>query len=146
MIPTLTVLVTDDSPAMRTLLAAILTARGHQVVLAEDTPCALNLLCALRPDVILTDYNMPGANGVDLVRWVRAQGRLDAVPVFVVSSETAPESRSRMAAAGANGWLTKPICVATLLTAVEAVEAVAVGRTGSGDGGLEARLGIAASA
>ena len=82
-----------------------------------------DLLEFQRPDIIFTDYNMPDLKGVELVRWVRARPEFDDVPVFVVSSEETLETRSRMAAAGANGWVAKPVCAATLLSVIEAVAA-----------------------
>ena len=118
---TLTVLVVDDSAAMRTLVGTILVAGDHVVLLAEDVARALEILDVHQPDLILTDYSMPGANGADLVREIRSRDAFVHTPVFVVSSEQAPETRNRMASAGANGWISKPLCVETLLAAVDAV-------------------------
>ena len=118
---TLTVLVVDDSAAMRTLVGTVLVAGDHVVLLAEDVARALEILDVHQPDLILTDYSMPGANGADLVREIRSRAAFAHTPVFVVSSEQAPETRNRMASAGANGWISKPLCVETLLAAVDAV-------------------------
>lgn len=118
----LTVLVVDDSEAMRMILAAILKSRGHDVVLADGVDRALDLLEVQRPDIILTDYNMPDQKGSDLVRRVRGRRAFDDTPVFVVSSEEAPEIRSQMAAAGANGWIAKPVCASLLLSVIDAAE------------------------
>lgn len=118
----LTILVVDDSDAMRTILAAILMSSGHDVVLAEGVGQALDLLEFQRPDVILTDYNMPDLKGLELVRQVRACPEFDDTPIFVVSSEEALETRSRMAAVGANGWIAKPVCATTLVSVIDAVE------------------------
>lgn len=117
----LTVLVIDDCAPMRAILATILISGGHEVVVAESVDAALDLLDVQRPDMILTDYNMPGSNGVDLVRRVRSREELRDIPIFVVSTEQNTESRSRMDAAGANGWISKPVSVGVVLTAVEAV-------------------------
>ena len=116
----LTVLIVEDSRPMRTILKAILAADGHAVVLAESVSAALTVLEVQRPDVILTDYNMPGESGVDLVRRIRSQTVFDHTPVFVVSSEQCGERRACMAHAGANGWIGKPVCAATLLGALRA--------------------------
>jgi CheY-like chemotaxis protein len=119
----LTVFVVDDSAGVRAIVAAMLMSWGHVVVLAGGVGEALELLEVQRPDVILTDFNMPDFKGIELVRWVRARREFDDVPVIVVSSEEAPETRSRMAAAGANGWIPKPICPTTLLGVIGAVAA-----------------------
>ena len=117
----LTVLVIEDSDAMRTMLGAILMSWGHDVVLAEGGREALDLLEFQRPDVILTDYNMPMMKGAELVRQLRIRPEFADIPILVVSSEETPEIRSGMAAAGANGWVGKPVCPKTLLGAMNAV-------------------------
>lgn len=126
----LTVLVVDDSATVRTLIGTILAAEDHVVLLAEDVGRALEILDVHRPDLILTDYSMPGANGEDLLREIRSRAAFAHTPVFVVSSDQAPESRNRMAIAGANGWIPKPLRVETLCAAVEAVAASTVPEAG----------------
>lgn len=117
----LRVLAVDDCVAVRRIMKVILEIGGHHPILAEDVPTAREILALQRPDVILTDYAMPGLTGYDLVRGVRAEADFDPVPIFVVSSEDAPEILSRMEAAGANGWFRKPVCAATLLTMLDAI-------------------------
>jgi two-component system chemotaxis response regulator CheY len=118
----LTVLAVDDSLAIRSLLRAILRTAGHQVVTAGDVRSGVRILESLRPDVILTDFNMPDLTGYDFVRRVRADERFTATPIFVVSSEEAVETRALMAAAGANGWIAKPVSPRDLLGVIEAVQ------------------------
>lgn len=117
----LLVMVVDDSAAMRRVLSAILSAGGHEIVVAEDVTGALEILAVQRPDVLLTDYTMPGLTGLDLVRRVRADADFDAMPILVVSSEQDPRLRMGMEAAGANGWLPKPVCAETLLGLLDAM-------------------------
>ncbi len=132
------ILVVDDCAAVRKVLATVLGAAGHTVVLAEDVVEALGVLDAQRPDLILTDYRMPGLSGVELVREVRSRLWLTHIPIIVVSSEQAPETRSRMARAGANGWVAKPICATTLLGVVGAVAAGVSAAGGRPAGTLQA--------
>jgi CheY-like chemotaxis protein len=115
----LRVLVVDDSPAMRAILGTILEAAGHDLVCAECVDVGLDLYKLHRPDVVLTDYTMPGKTGRDLVLGLRADGFQN--PIFVVSSERDPGIRTAMADAGADLWLPKPVCAATLLDALETV-------------------------
>jgi two-component system, chemotaxis family, chemotaxis protein CheY len=117
----LTILVVDDSEPMRAVLATILTSRGHGVVLADTVSAAKDALMAHRPDLILTDYNMPGGKGSELVRWVRAHAAFEHAPIFVVSSEQDPRLHLRMAQAGVDLWIGKPVCTGSLLSAVDAV-------------------------
>ncbi|KQY85042.1 PleD family two-component system response regulator [Brevundimonas sp. Root1423] len=119
MIDVLSVLVVDDSPAIRAILGAILQAAGHDVAFAECVDVGLDLCRLHRPDVVLTDYTMPEKTGRDLVLSLRADGFQR--PIFVVSSEHDPEIRAAMSAAGANLWLPKPVCAATLLAALDEV-------------------------
>ncbi len=121
MTPGLTVLAVDDSAAIRNLLRAILEAAGHQVVTAEDVRTGLGLLESIRPDVILTDFNMPELTGEDFVCRIRAEPQHDAIPIFVISSERKLQTRERMAEAGANGWITKPMSPSELLRILAAV-------------------------
>lgn len=117
----LRVLAVDDCVSVRRIMKVILEIGGHHPILAENVPAAREVLALQRPDVILTDYAMPGLTGYDLVRGVRADAAFDAVPIFVVSSENAPEILNRMESAGANGWFPKPICAAALLTMLDAM-------------------------
>lgn len=119
----LRVLTVDDCAAVRRIMKVILEIGGHHPILAEDVPSACAILRVQRPDVILTDYAMPGLTGYDLVREVRADADFDPVPIFVVSSEDAPDILNRMEAAGANGWFPKPVCAASLLTMLDAIAA-----------------------
>jgi CheY-like chemotaxis protein len=113
----LRVLAVDDSPAMRAILGTILEAAGHSVVCAESVDVGLDLYRLHRPDVVLTDYTMPGKTGRDLVLSLRADGFEN--PIFAVSSERDPKIRAAMASAGADLWLPKPVCAATLLSALD---------------------------
>lgn len=115
------ILLIDDSDAVRRLLTSVLTAAGFEVVACEGVNEALNQLRSFMPDVILTDFNMPILNGEILVREVRRNPRFADTPIVVISSETAIETRLRMAAAGANGWLGKPIDPTALLQTVQSI-------------------------
>jgi two-component system chemotaxis response regulator CheY len=115
----LTILVVDDSAPMRMILGAILRAGGHEAMFAASVDAGLELMTRSRPDVVMTDYSMPGRNGGDLVRTARASGFEG--PIFVVSSEKDPAIRAAMDSAGADYWLSKPVCAQTLLGALDAV-------------------------
>ena len=124
--PGLTVLAVDDSSAIRNLLRAVLEAARHHAVLAGDVPAGLELLASIRPDVILSDFNMPELTGEDFVRHVRADPENSDIPIFVISSERGLQTRARMAAAGANGWIAKPMSPSELLRVLATVRPVHV--------------------
>lgn len=139
-----TILVVDDSSAVRNILSTLLEAGGHHVLVAESVRIGLDVLKVVQPDIILTDYNMPELTGHDFLRTTRADKRFDGVPVFVVSSAATPEILNRMEAAGANGWFGKPICAATLLSVVGAVCRAFPGPENSGSARDPAQIAAAA--
>ncbi|MBU1348161.1 MAG: response regulator [Alphaproteobacteria bacterium] len=115
------ILLVDDSEAMRRLLSAILTAAGFQVVAADGVREGLRRLRTFSPDVVLTDFNMPSLDGEAFARLLRRDRRFVDTPILVVSSETGSQVRRRMEAAGANGWLGKPVDPDALVRAVRSI-------------------------
>jgi two-component system chemotaxis response regulator CheY len=102
------ILIVDDSPSMRTLLAMSLSAQGHQVDTAEDGLHGLERLPQVKPDLLFTDINMPRMDGFGLIEAVRAQTQFDDMPILVLSTESSPEKKERAFDAGASGWIVKP--------------------------------------
>lgn len=103
-----TILIVDDSPSMRALLAMTLSAQGHHVEAAEDGVHGLERLEDVAPDILFTDINMPRMDGFGLIGAVRAHKRYDDMPILVLSTESAAEKKRRAFTAGASGWLVKP--------------------------------------
>ncbi|MDR3159672.1 MAG: Hpt domain-containing protein [Zoogloeaceae bacterium] len=110
-----TIMVVDDSLTVRKITSRLLTREGYQVALAKDGVDALEQLVELVPDVILSDIEMPRMDGFDLVRNIRADHRLDKVPVIMITSRTADKHRSLAMDIGANHYLGKPYDEAELL-------------------------------
>jgi two-component system chemotaxis response regulator CheY len=105
-----TALVVEDSPTMRQLIVfALHRIRGLTVVEADDGVDALRKLSAQKPDIILTDINMPIMDGLKLVKRVRSDEQLKAIPIVIITTEGADEDRQRALALGANAYITKPI-------------------------------------
>lgn len=103
------VLVVDDSRVMRQIVIRTLRQAGYgdlDVVEAADGREALATVAAQRPDLVLSDWNMPHLSGVDLLAALRASG--DATPFGFVTSEASAEMRRRAAAAGALFLVAKP--------------------------------------
>ena len=102
------VLVTDDSRVMRQIVIRTLRQAGYDwdVREASDGAEALELIRADEPDVVLSDWNMPEMNGIDLLRRLRAEGF--ATPFGFVTSEGSPEMRATAEAAGALFLIAKP--------------------------------------
>ena len=102
------VLVTDDSRVMRQIVIRTLRQAGYEwdVREASDGVEALELIRADEPDVVLSDWNMPEMNGIDLLRRLRAEGF--TTPFGFVTSEGSPEMRATAEAAGALFLIAKP--------------------------------------
>ena len=105
-----TALVVEDSPTMRQLIVfALHRIRGLQVIEADDGVDALRKLAASKLDIILTDINMPIMDGLKLVKRVRSDEALKAIPIVIITTEGAAQDRDRALALGANAYITKPI-------------------------------------
>jgi two-component system chemotaxis response regulator CheY len=115
------ILTVDDSPSMRMLLKASLSAKGFAVEVAEDGVEGLERLGQLNPDLLITDINMPRMDGFELIAQVRAQDAYSALPILVLSTEFSAEKKSRARDAGATGWITKPFDAEKLDTAIRRV-------------------------
>ncbi len=105
------ILIVDDSPAMRAFIRRVVQVSGLEVTAflqAGDGGEALRLLQHETVDVILTDINMPGMDGNQLVDRLRRDSQLAAIPVVVVSTDATPERMEQMLALGARGYVTKP--------------------------------------
>ncbi|HEX4458878.1 MAG TPA: response regulator [Polyangia bacterium] len=105
-----TALVVEDSPTMRQLIVfALRRIRGLEVLEADDGVDALRKMAATKLDIILTDINMPIMDGLKLVKRVRSDEALKAIPIVIITTEGAEEDRQRALALGANAYITKPI-------------------------------------
>ena len=105
------VLVVDDSLSVRTVAARLLRELGAEPLLAVDGAEALERLRESAVDLVLTDLEMPRVNGYELLREIRQQPALRALPVVVVSSRAGQKHRDAASAAGANAYLAKPFTV-----------------------------------
>jgi two-component system chemotaxis response regulator CheY len=113
------ILTVDDSPSIRMLLRYALARQGYDVAEAEDGVAALEWLAANeRPDLMITDINMPRMDGYDLVETVRAQGPHNDLPILVLSTESSEDKMTRAREAGADGWIVKPFDPAQLEAAI----------------------------
>jgi chemosensory pili system protein ChpA (sensor histidine kinase/response regulator) len=103
-----TVMVVDDSLTVRKITGRLLAREGYQVMLAKDGIDALEQLLEARPDVILSDIEMPRMDGFDLVRNIRADKQLKRIPVIMITSRTAEKHRNYAIEIGASNYLGKP--------------------------------------
>lgn len=103
-----TILAVDDSPSMRRMVAHVLRTGGYQVVEAEDGEDALRIARSQRVDAVLTDQNMPGMDGIALVKRLRALDGYARTPILLLTTESSAEMKRQGREAGATGWMVKP--------------------------------------
>jgi two-component system, chemotaxis family, chemotaxis protein CheY len=118
------VLIVDDSPVMRSLIQRILRLSGFEVgecMEAGNGEEALARLSAHPVDLILTDINMPGMNGEELLLRLAANGTLKTTPAVVISTDATNERMVRMIELGAQGYMSKPFTPETLRDELERV-------------------------
>ena len=111
---TLKALVVEDHPASRQILSLQLEALGIQVWVCESADDALALVREHRFDLMLTDQSMPGMQGSDLAKAVRAMGHRDLIIIGVTADIYALDSRHQFLSAGMNGVLIKPLSLSAL--------------------------------
>jgi len=113
------ILVVDDQLAMRRMFGVVFDSTDYEGEFAEDGVIAYNAAGKKRYDLVITDFHMPNCNGIELTQRLRRQSRYNGVPILVVSTESNSDKRSEGRAAGANGWIVKPIKAEVLIPAVD---------------------------
>src|SRR5260370_34783615 len=89
------ILVVDDSTTMRQMVAFTLTSAGHEVVEAPDGNKALAVAKQRKFDLVITDVNMPGMNGIDLVQNLRGLPECKFIPILVLTTEAGAELKHK---------------------------------------------------
>jgi two-component system chemotaxis response regulator CheY len=108
-------LVVDDFPTMRRIVRSLLKELGFtNVEEAEDGQDALNKLRAGSFEFVVSDWNMPNLDGLEMLKEIRQDDALKALPVLMVTAEAKKENIIAAAQAGANGYVVKPFTAATL--------------------------------
>lgn len=108
-------LVVDDFPTMRRIVRSLLKELGFtNVDEAEDGQDALNKLRAGKFEFVVSDWNMPNLDGLEMLKEIRQDEALKGLPVLMVTAEAKKENIIAAAQAGANGYVVKPFTAATL--------------------------------
>ena len=115
-----TVLYIEDNPSNLKLVAQLLGQRKHIHMLTTHLPeLGIELAKSRKPDLILLDINMPGMNGYELLKALKADGNLKDIPVIALTANAMPRDAARVIAAGFSAYLTKPINVAEFFGTVD---------------------------
>ncbi|WP_445397139.1 chemotaxis response regulator CheY [Zobellella sp. An-6] len=116
------ILIVDDFSTMRRIIKNLLRDLGfNNTHEADDGSTALPMLKNGDFDFVVTDWNMPGMQGIDLLRAIRADDKLKHLPVLMVTAEAKREQIITAAQAGVNGYVVKPFTAATLKEKLEKV-------------------------
>jgi two-component system, chemotaxis family, chemotaxis protein CheY len=115
------VLIIDDSITMRQMVAFTLEKAGHEVHSAESGLAALKITDKERFDLFITDLNMPGMNGLELIKELRMRQASRSKPILVLTTEADAEKKAAGRAAGATGWIVKPFDPNALLAVLPRV-------------------------
>lgn len=116
------ILIVDDFSTMRRIIKNLLRDLGfNNTHEADDGNTALPLLKGGNFDFLITDWNMPGMQGIDLLRAVRADPNLSALPVLLVTAEARRDQIVLAAEAGVNGYIVKPFTAQTLKEKIEKI-------------------------
>jgi two-component system chemotaxis response regulator CheY len=115
-------LVVDDFSTMRRIIKNLLNDLGYaNVAEADDGSTALPMLQTGSYDFLITDWNMPGMPGLDLLKAVRADARLAKMPVLMLTAEAKREQIIEAAQAGVNGYVIKPFTAVTLKEKIDKI-------------------------
>ncbi len=115
-------LVVDDFSTMRRIIKNLLHDLGYaNVTEADDGQTALPMLKAGGFDFLITDWNMPGMPGLDLLKAVRADANLRQMPVLMLTAESKREQIVEAAQAGVNGYVIKPFTAVTLKEKIDKI-------------------------
>jgi two-component system chemotaxis response regulator CheY len=121
----MSILVVDDFSTMRRIIKGLLQDLGFaNITEADDGLTALPLLKAGNFDLLITDWNMPGMQGVELLRQVRADERMKKLPVLMLTAEATRAQIVAAAQAGVSGYVIKPFTAATLREKIDKIFAV----------------------
>lgn len=115
-------LVVDDFSTMRRIIKNLLHDLGYtNVTEADDGQTALPMLQTGEYDFLVTDWNMPGMPGLDLLKAVRADPKLAKLPVLMLTAEAKREQIIEAAQAGVNGYVIKPFTAVTLKEKIDKI-------------------------
>ena len=109
----------DDSATMLMSMETLLKRAGYTVTKSESAEAAMTALESISPKLIITDLNMPGMNGIELIKALKQQSKFRFTPMLMLTTESQQSRREEAKSAGATGWLVKPVEPEQLLGVVK---------------------------
>jgi two-component system, cell cycle response regulator DivK len=114
------ILVIEDNEKNRKLVRDVLTFKGYTVVESDNGEDGVQLARERRPRLVLMDIQLPGIDGIEALRRIRADETTRAIPVIAVTASAMDRDRQKIMAAGFDGYQSKPLNVKEFVAAVEA--------------------------
>ena len=116
------ILLVDDSATILLSISSILTKAGYSVEKASNAELALKKFSSNEKfDLLITDLNMPGMNGIELIREIRRLPAHKFMPILFLTTESQQSKKQEAKAAGATGWIVKPATSDELLSTIKLV-------------------------
>jgi CheY-like chemotaxis protein len=115
------ILVVEDNDKNRKLVRDVLQHKGYEILEAETGEDGVRLAKERRPRLILMDIQLPGIDGIEALRQIRADESTRGIPIIAVTASALDRDRQKIMAAGFDGYQAKPLNVKAFMAAVEAV-------------------------
>lgn len=115
------ILLVEDEPAIQELIAFNLTQAGHHVLRASTAEVAMTLVKNALPDLILLDWMLPGASGIEIARKLRSDERTRQIPIIMLTARSEEQDKVQGLEAGADDYITKPFSPREMLARIKAV-------------------------
>lgn len=115
------VLIVEDNEKNRKLVRDVLTFKGYQIIEAETGEDGVRLARERQPQLVLMDIQLPGIDGIEALRRLRADDVTRGIPVLAVTASAMDRDRQKIMAAGFDGYQSKPLNVKEFMAAVEAI-------------------------
>jgi CheY-like chemotaxis protein len=119
------ILLIEDNEMNSDMLSRRLIRRGHEITTASDAPAGIASATTTRPDLILMDISLPGMDGWEATRILRAQAETASIPIIALTAHAMESDRQRSVEVGCNDFDTKPVDLARLLVKIDALLAPA---------------------
>ena len=115
------ILIVEDNALNIKLSCDLLAAHGHQPEGVLDSRLALDAARSLKPDLVITDIQLPHVSGLELIQLIRADETIKDVPIMAVTAYATAGDEERIRGAGAESYVTKPISVARFVQEVDSL-------------------------
>ena len=115
------ILIVEDEPAIQELIAVNLRYAGHESVSAYSAEQALTLIRGKLPDLILLDWMLPGASGLDLAKRLKSEAHTQAIPIIMLTARAEEPEKIAGLEVGADDYMTKPFSPRELIARIKAV-------------------------